>query len=384
MKYLHSFRHAISLSMLCTLFVGCKSETTTMTEDLAGAPELAAVQIPLTGSAPSEGMATEDDAIDIESITADELAQVDVKESTDAVELGRARGAIKRLNESLRDFLTPVVAMLRSTEPTYHAGALKMWGPVVRGATSYRFFLRKTSAVRWGWRLDARVADSEDDFVRVAAGEISVGVRERRGAGKMGFDLDALSTLDPTVTAKGKILVGFRHGELGSSVAYAVKDFARSQEDEGVDALLRAVHLENGFNRVRLAYRGNVEGTATDAEELVLARLRHRADLGGRSDALVLKGDVADGAIWVVSQCWSASLESTYREVRSCPTDGIGGDRCVSVSRTGDSQDCPTVLREIELPPEDANAEMSDDVDPNADVAPPNDIPEVEGDAQAG
>ncbi|MGC4067049.1 MAG: hypothetical protein QM784_20910 [Polyangiaceae bacterium] len=274
--------------------------------------------------------------------------------------------------------------MLRSTEPTHHAGALKMWGPIVRGATSYRFFLRKTSAVRWGWRLDARAADSDDAYERVAAGEITVGARERRGAGKMGFDLDALSALDPTVTAKGQILVGFHHGETGTSVAYALKDFARSQEDEGIDALLRAIHLENGFNRVRLAYRGNVEGTASDAEEVVLSRLRHRADLGGRSDSLVFQGDVAEGETWVISECWSASLESTYREVRSCPRDGIGGDRCVSVSRTGDASDCPTVLREIELPPADANAEMNDTFDPNTEVTPPSDVPEVEGETDEG
>ncbi|MGC4067048.1 MAG: hypothetical protein QM784_20905 [Polyangiaceae bacterium] len=84
MKYTHSFRHTVSLSLLCALFVGCKSETTT-TADLAGAPELAAVQIPLTGSAQSEGIAVEDDAIDVESLTADELSQVEVKETTDAV-----------------------------------------------------------------------------------------------------------------------------------------------------------------------------------------------------------------------------------------------------------------------------------------------------------
>jgi hypothetical protein len=384
MKHTHPFRHFVGLSLLCAAFAGCKNETRQSAAELSGAPELAAVQLALTGSAEAEGAATEYDAIDVESLTADELEQLELRDWTDAVELGRARVAIKLLNESLREFLTPVVAMLRNTEPTHEAGALRMWGPVVRGATSYRFFLRNVSATRWGWRLDAKVADSADDFERVAAGEITVGARARRGTGKMGFDLSALAALDPTISARGKILIGFHHGVKGNSVAYALRDFSPSGDDDGVDALLRAVHLENGFNRVRLAYRGNVEGTATDAEEVVLARLRHRMDLGGRNDALVFAGDVAEGEVWVVSQCWAASLEGTYREVRSCPRDGIGGERCVSVSRIGDSSRCPTALREIELPPVDPNEKMDDRSDPNADVMPPDDVPDVHGGTEAG
>jgi hypothetical protein len=363
--------------------LGCSTQTTTTT-DLSGAPEISAVQMPLTGNAAADGTATEADAIDVQSLAADELEQAGVPETTDAGSLDDVRGSVKRLNESIRDFLGPVAAMVRDSEPTYQAGQLRMWGPVTRGATEYRFFLRHATAARWGWRLDARLAESGETYSRVAAGEITVGARMRRGNGAMGFDLDALAAVDPTVTAQGQILVGFRHGERGTSVGYAVHDFTRDPAAQaGVDAVLRAVHLKSGVNRVRMAYHGNVEGTATTAEELVLARVRHQVGEGGRSDMIVLGGDIPSGEAWVISQCWDKALKSGFREVRSCPMDGIGGAKCVVTASVGDATACSKSLQTAELPPADPISEMEDADDPNGDVSAPSAIPEVEGDAAA-
>jgi hypothetical protein len=363
----------------------CKSnDSASSNDDLDGVPEVAAVQMPLTGNAASEGTATEDDAIDPTTLTADELEQADVPATTDAGDLAQIREDVKRLNQSIRDFLGPVAAMVRNAEPSYHVGQVKMWGPVTRGATQYRFFLRETEAHQWGWRLDARLDGSGEKYSRVAAGELEVGTRARRGVGLMGFDLDALSAVDPTVTAQGQILIGFKHGELGTTVGYKVRDFTRDPAvTSGVDAILRAVHLKDGFNRVRLAYRGNVEGSATNAEELVLARLRHQRGLGGRSDLVVLQGDVPAGQALVMSQCWDQDLHSGFREVRSCPLDGLLGTSCVITQTTGDVNACPAPLRSAELPPADPNATMPDDSDPNSDVAAPAEIPSVEGDSMS-
>jgi len=89
----------------------------------------------------------------------------------------------------------------------------------------------------------------------------------------------------------------------------------------GVDALLQEVHLANEVNRVRLAYHGDVEGTATAAQEFVLARVRHTAGVGGRSDMIVTSGDVPAGQALVINQCWNAGLQQTYRIVRNCPLE---------------------------------------------------------------
>ncbi len=381
-------RHLFSLVALSIIasvgLFACNKQATT-DDDLEGVPEVAAVQMPLTGNAASEGTATDGDAIDAASLAADELDQSVVPDTTDATDLGQLRGAVKELNQSIREFLGHVAALVRNTEPTYQVGALRMWGPVTRGTTEYRFFLRHAIGHRWGWRLDARIADSGETFSRVAAGEITVGAQARRGAGVMGFDLDALKAVDPTVIAEGQLLAGFRHGELGTSVGYAVRDFTWAPKVRpGVDAILRAVHLKDGFNRVRMAYRGNVEGTATAAEELVLARVRHQRGVGGRSDLIVLQGDVPTGTALVISQCWNKGLQSGYRLVRSCPIDGLGGETCSVTATTGDASACPALLQTAELPPADPSASMTDDSDPNSDVTAPTEIPTVEGDATNG
>jgi hypothetical protein len=375
----------VALSLITSIGLFACNKKSTTDDDLEGVPEVAAVQMPLTGNAASEGTATEDDAIDAASLAADELDQTAVPETTDATDLGQLRGAVKELNQSIREFLGHVAALVRNTEPTYQIGALRMWGPVTRGTTEYRFFLRHAVGHRWGWRLDARIADTGETYSRVAAGEITVGARARRGAGVMGFDLDALKAVDPTVVAEGQLLAGFRHGELGTSVGYAVRDFTRDPTVRpGVDAILRAVHLKDGFNRVRMAFRGNVEGTATAAEELVLARLRHQRGVGGRSDMVVLDGDVPAGTALVVSQCWNKALQSGYRVVRSCPLDGLGGASCSVTATSGDASACPVLLQTPELPPADPSAPMTDDSDPNGDVTAPTEIPTVEGDVTNG
>jgi hypothetical protein len=385
-----NIRHSKSLVALCILvgssMLGCASKSSTSDADeLEGAPELAAVQMPLTGSATSDGAATDGDAVDPATLAADELEQSTVASTTDAQDLQNLRSAVKHLNDSLRDFLGPIAAMIRTVEPDYEVGQLKMWGPVTRGVTQYRFFLRQQGLHQWGWRLDARVADSATVYSRVAAGEIAVGKQARRGAGIMGFDIDALAAVDPTITAQGKILLGFRHGELGTSIAYAVRDLTRDPSVQtGVDGVLRAVHLKDGSNRLRLAYRGNVEGTASDAEELVLARVRHQRSVGGRSDLIVLGGDDPADQAWVVSQCWNQELQSGFREIRSCPINGVALDTCVVTQSQGDVSNCPDVMREPELPPVDPNAPMVDDGDPNSDVVAPPDIPTVEGDLPGG
>lgn len=369
------------LVFLATQFVTACNAKTNDDNAIEGVPELAAVEMQLTGDAGSEGTATVDDAVDAATLAANELEELAVPDATAATDLRQIRGAVKELNDSLRDFLGHVAALVRSEEPTYRVGALRMWGPQTRGATEYRFFLRHGLAHHWAWRLDARVADSNEAFARVAAGEITVGAHARRGVGAMGFDLSALAAVDPTVTAQGQLLVGFRHGDRGTSVGYAARDLTRDPEVRaGIDALMRAVHLKDGRNRVRLAFRGNMEGTLTTAEELVLTRVRHHRGVGGRSDLVAIEGDIPAGEALVVSQCWNDALEEVFRASRRCPSDGLGGERCNVTQTTGDSSACPSLLQAAELPPVDATATMPDDEDPHGDVTPPEAIPTVEGD----
>ena len=126
---------------------------------------------------------------------------------------------------------------------------------------------------------------------------------------------------------------------------------------------------------MRLAFYGNLPETATDAKELMLARVRHQRDVGGRADMLVTGGDVAEGHVLVVSECWDKALASGFRSVRDCPGDGIGGDRCQVVTTRGDESAC-TAFATPELPPADANAAMPDSQSVAGDVTAPDSMPD--------
>jgi len=375
-----SIRHKKLACLGFVLSLAACQEQEALSSDLSGAPELASVELSLTGAPESEGVSSAEDGVEAAELASDELEALEVPEASDAVDLGQARAQIRALNQALRGFLLPVVAMVRDVEPSYERGALRMWGPVTRGLTEYRFFLRNAAKKQWGWRLEARVAGEDGAFERVAAGTIVVGAAARRGVGMMGFDLDALGALDPTVRGEGQLLLGFQHGPAGTTVGYALRDFTLDPEQKAAfDARLRMVHLENGTNRLRLAYRGDVEGTATEAEELVLGRFRHRRDLGGRSDLLVLGGDVPTDRVWIISQCWNAELESQFRRISDCPSAAPLSADCSEVELEGDAAACPRPFAEPELVPSDPDAEEVDPEDPNPEVELPEAVPEVTG-----
>jgi hypothetical protein len=373
------------------LLTGACSSTTTAAKDGSdeytnGVPELAAVQMSITADPSSEGVATQADAVDPAALASDEFAATLDAAGAGTADLNGARATVYDINQAFRNALLPIAAMVRNTPPTTDRADLHMWGPVTRGATEYRFFMLHPALHTFKWRLDARVSGTFDAYSRVAAGEIVVGIAARRGIGVAGFDLNALSAVDPNVTAKGVVLAGFAHGTLGTTLAFGLKGFTRDPATEpAVDALLQEIHLANHVNRLRLAYRGNLEGTATDAQELVLARVRHRAGVGGRSDMIATSGDVPDGHAWIVNQCWDASLAQGYRLVRDCSISDIDGASCTVVSTTGDVAACDVNLRTAELPPTDPNQTMTDSQNPNADVTPPTSIPDVTSDlADAG
>ncbi len=357
----------------------CGANNTGQSDDfLSGAPEESALQLGVTDDASTEAVATNDDAID----ASDEVAQ-SMGEATAALtgpvapELVRCREAVRDLNQALRNFMQPIVALVRDTAPTSSTVSSRAWGPVTRGATDFRFVMQRGAASHFGWLLEARPADTTEKFVTVAAGGITVGYAVRRGVGTVGIDLDALGTLDPTIAARGSLLVGFAHGPNGSTLGYRLRDFTPDPAwKTPVTALAQAVHLKLGFNRLRLAYYGNVLGTATDKFEFVLARARQMRDVGGRADSIVTSGDVPDGHAWIVSECWDAGLSSVYRVVHDCPADGIGGDQCVDVSSVGNEAACVHDVAAADLPPADPSASMSDPESPEGDVTPPSTMPD--------
>ncbi len=368
-----------TLALGAALLAGCGSGAEVQEDGwLEGVPEQAAFELDVSDDASSEALATDADSVDATAQIAEGLATTTEALDADvAPELAHCREAIRRLNAALRGFMEPIVALVRDNAPATEVGEVRSWGPIVRGDTEFQFVLRRGAPRHFGWLLQARVAGSDADFTNVAAGGITVGFRARRGHGSVGLDLDALSGVDPTIAARGKLLAGFGHGPNGSMVSYALQNFTPDADAIApLDALVHGVHLREGVNRLRLAYHGDVPGSATAAEEFVLARARHFRDLGGRADLLATGGDIEDGKIWLVSECWGPRLTSVYRIVRECPGDGIGGDACIVVSETGSDAACPRSVLAAEFPPADPLASMPDPESPEGDVPPPDAMPD--------
>jgi hypothetical protein len=368
-----SLKTSLVTLLAASALLACSSEA--KDDALEAVPEQAAFQLGVTDDAGSEGTATDDDAVDpadeVDDAVDAATAALDV-----APELARSREAIKDLNDALRRFMQPIVALVRNNPPAAVDGDVRTWGPVTRGATEFEFVLRHGSARHYGWLLKARPAGATDDFTIVAAGGITVGYAARRGRGSIGLDLDALGAVDPTLSARGKLLAGFAHVAAGSVVGYRLEGFTPDPgKEDPIDALAERVHLAQGINRVRLAFYGNLPETATDAKELVLARVRHERSVGGRADLLVTGGDVADGHALVVSECWDKALASGFRSVRDCPGDGIGGERCQLIAAHGDETAC-SAFATAELPPADAGAAMPDPQSVAGDVTAPDSMPD--------
>ncbi len=344
-------------------------------------PELGAVELSITGDAESEALATEGDRVG--EAASEAAASVEMALGEGAPSLRGARRSVRELNQALRSFLQPIAALAR-TEPDERTGNLATWGPVVRGQTEYRFVMRKGLLRRYGWLLEARPEGSEAGFLRVASGRIRLGSVVRRGWGTVGVDLDALGSVDPTVAARGQVLSSFAHRPSGAAVSHGLRDFAPAGDTTPLDALFQGVHLVGGRNRVRVAVRTNLPETDTEAEELVLARVRHHRGDGGRADLIATGGDVAEGRAWAVSECWSGGLASTYRRVLDCPGDGPGGEGCELVSESGDRSACLGALAEAEWPPVDPEERMQDGESPEPDLLPPTGMPSGEADDADG
>jgi hypothetical protein len=365
------------------VLAGCASdsaETDISSSDhyLEAVPEQAAFEISVVGDAESEGLATADDAIDPAQAGSDMADDIDAGLAV-TPGLEGARGAVRELNHAVRAFMKQIRAVVAS-EGQPAVGEGRVYGPVVRGSTEYRLALKRAAERRYGWVLDARAADTEDEFKHVAAGRIAVGEQARRGVGQAGFDLDALGTVDPSVVARGKLLVGFAHGPQGSTLKYALSNFtADPAEREPIDALFHAVHLKAGVRGARVAFRGNLPETETDAPELVLARTRHVRGVGGRADLVVVQGDVPEGQALVINECWNKQLEAGFRVVRGCAIADLGTGRCTNVVKTvGKLENCLPDFGKEQLPPLDPTAPAPDADDPN-EVDVPGAMPNGDG-----
>jgi hypothetical protein len=379
--------------MLAASLIGCGStakSTQTETESdvsqdsLDGIPELGAVQMALTEDA-AEAVATSDDRVASPSVAEAANAEESMADFEElqlpeaAQELRHMQRPIRALNQALRAFLHPIAYLVKHRAPNAQIGRVQLWGPIRINETEYRLLARQTVAKHHtGWRLDAR-AVGDKAYIRVAAGELTAGDVVRRGHGAMGVDLDALSSVAKEVKAQGQLLLGFRHRGAAATVAYGLRNFTPdATKHDPIDAVVRGIKRDDGIRKVRLAFHGNWEASATDKQELVLGRARQNPGIGGRADALVLAGDIPKGTLLYVSECWDHAEQSAFRVVRNCEFEELKLGSCNIEKEVGDPDACDSSLQDPEVPSLDANNSDADPDDPEEDVTVPNAMPEFD------
>ncbi|MBK6848102.1 MAG: hypothetical protein IPG96_11405 [Proteobacteria bacterium] len=357
-----------SAALLLAL-AGCAGDDLPGTDDFSdAAPELQALQLELTGDGASEGLAVEQTSAALASVAQG-------LEQGAAPYLEGTRGSLRQINQALGQALEPVVALLREEAPQTLRGQRRFWGPVTRGATDYAFVMERGALLRsrFSWAVAAKPQGAPAGQYRViAAGSIVVGAERRRGRGVVGLDLDQAGALDPTVKARGKLLVGFAHGVQGTALAYRFKDFTPDGAEGGptpFSAVVRGLHLKAvanatlpARNLVRIAFHGNVpDSPVSGTRELVVAHARHWRGVGGRIDALATGGDLGADRAYVIAECWGEGLQQGFLRVRQCaranPTSDAG---CTVVRSEGDESACALGLRRVELPPADPLADSTE------------------------
>lgn len=358
----------------------CGVDDSASDEFIRAAPELSTVQLALTDDVTAEGLATDELSGAVGAISAG-------LDNSSAPYLGSVRQGIRELNQQLRAGLEPITAMLRDQAPSVLPGDVRVWGPVTRGATDYRFVMRRGALIRgrFSWALFGKPSGAATDlYVTVAAGDVVVGDEPHLGAGLLGVNLDNFGDVDPTVHARGKLMVRFAHGPNGTALAYRFQNFTADAEDASrppFSAILDGVHLaaDNAAdvparNYARLAYYGDVpDSTSAESKELVLARARHARGIGGRVDAIITQGDVGQGKALFASECWSVAAEQLFLIVRECNAGSSDSDPSCTVQRTdGDPTACPQLFIEAIYPPADPTAsDVPPEVPADLELAPP-------------
>jgi len=252
---------------------------------------------------------------------------------------------------------------------------------------------------QYRFKLEGKKPGAADDtYVLVLGGRVKRGDLPHRGRGRIGIDLDALATLNPSPpvwTGQGKLLAAFAHVGRQKALVYAIKDFTPSSAIAPVPSAVFVGHkLPDGRTRVRLAgvseLVGPKTGTTDVGNELLLSRAGWWPGVGGRAAVVVAGGDVPGyGADYFLGlSCWNQLENEVFRALFACK-----GAACLKVPdadapagfNVGDPATCPGIPEQFfddRTPP--ANNPASIDMEPglptdtnSAPESPPSGMDEL-------
>lgn len=285
--------------------------------------------------------------------------------------LENARLQIKALNGALKDAITPIVELVNAGGAEAEPGDVLVYGPTDRANATYKFTIKKVTARRFVWKLEARTLGSTDDaaYKVVAAGGLTKGELAHRGRGTIAINLDNLKAVAPATTGQGKLMASFAH-TVGNdkTLAYRLAGFTPNPatHEPVSGAFVGHRRLPSGATRVRVFGKYNLKSTATTAKENVIASIRWVPGTGGRADVYAAGGDIAADKFFIGSACWDAQEMEKWRILRQC-TKGQPLTECsvVAGSELGTRAACPGADLGGEINPPSDNP---DDVTPLPDA----------------
>ncbi len=277
----------------------------------------------------------------------------------------------QKVNNTVRESLERMRQAASNVEPeTYEEGAVscKRW---LKTHDGVEWRLRSCQRDRrnrlYGFFLDGRLEGAEE-YLPVFAGEGRIIARfddKRRGAGKIGYNLDNLNSLTgegPT----GKIGIGYRAVGRVRQLRVGLKEFSRDGE-EPISARYNYKQLVGFGGKVSFAARADFMSTDENGEfimgrdELVergRISLGWKRGLGARAALVVCDGTVGEGECVRVSQCW--------RHNGNVVAETMSSDE---VQPAFESAECPELPISVENPPGEAEISLpaSDTMVPDMD-----------------
>ena len=245
------------------------------------------------------------------------------------------------INQIIGDVLDGV-GEITDFDPTWSndGGNKALWGPWEDGDINGRLWVRELADGSFDWALEAkRVAEGEDAYLPVFAGQVDSGSDADISGGRFAIDFGALSTFDPSEDLTGEFYVDYAVDGDMSEVMAGWQDFSENG-GEPVDAGYHYTQDDTGGSMDLVV---EADATGNDVAELNIIRSRWNDTGAGRTDAYLTEGDLG-ALVYTAAECWDSSYSVVYFEENYSLTSVGDEAQCVFTdAEFSDSSTAPAV-----------------------------------------
>ncbi len=204
-----------------------------------------------------------------------------------------------------------IVEDITDNPPSAVSNTGAQWGPHTPALSllTYKFVVTKDSQGDYGYALVAKVKNQPDQsYLPVLEGTASGDPNVNGGAMRLRFN--NLHSLDPSRNQDG--LVEFSYGSDGLAWKLNVNfnGFVDYEGDGPIDALYHYRELADQSGDFAFLTHSDVQDN-NSADEIWLMRTRWMAGGSGRSDVVIVGGDLGDITV-NASECWDEMFKRTY------------------------------------------------------------------------